>query len=123
MDGYSGEKVGNAARSVRLWDWTYPIPMYALCLVRYRRPIEEVVVHQEAHRAFQRKLKEDGTLIAAGPHDPRFSGMFLVRVPDENPQKALDAIRDADPYYQAGVVQYESLVWNVVIGKESLDKL
>jgi hypothetical protein len=49
--------------------------------------------------------------------------MFLVRVPDDNPQKALDAIRDADPYYQAGVVQYESLVWNVVIGKEGLDGL
>ena len=36
--------------------------------------------------------------------------MMLLRVADENPQKALDAIRDADPYYQAGVVQYELLV-------------
>ena len=65
----------------------------------------------------------EGTLLAAGPHDPRFGGMMLVRVPDEDPQKALDAIRDADPYYQAGVVQYELLVWNVVIGKDSLDKI
>jgi uncharacterized protein YciI len=97
--------------------------MYALALIRYRRPIEEVVVHQEGHRAFQRRLKEDGILLAAGPHDPRFSGMMLLRVPDENSQKALDAIRDADPYYQAGVVQYEMLAWNPVIGKESLDKL
>lgn len=101
----------------------YPDSMYALTLIRYRRPIEEVIVHQEAHRAFQRKLKEEGTLLAAGPHDPRFGGMMLVRVPDEHPQKALDAIRDADPYYQAGVVQYELLVWNVVIGKDDLDKL
>src|SRR4029078_12000268 len=94
--------------------------MYALALIRYRRPIEEVVVHQEGHRAFQRKLKEDGILLAAGPHDTRFGGMMLLRVADENSQKALDAIRDADPYYQAGVVQYELLAWNVVIGKESL---
>ena len=97
--------------------------MYALTLIRYRRPLEEVIVHQDAHRAFQRKLKEDGTLLAAGPHDPRFGGMMLVRVGDENPPKALDAIRDADPYYQAGVVQYELLVWNVVIGKDDLDKI
>lgn len=97
--------------------------MYALTLIRYRRPLEEVIVHQDAHRAFQRKLKEDGTLLAAGPHDPRFGGMMLVRVSDEHPQKALDAIRDADPYYQAGVVQYELLVWNVVIGKDDLDKI
>ena len=97
--------------------------MYALTLIRYRRPLEEVIVHQEAHRAFQRKLKEEGTLLAAGPHDPRFGGMMLVRVADDNPQAALDAIRDADPYYQNGVVQYELLVWNVVIGKDSLDKI
>ena len=38
----------------------YPVPMYALALIRYRRPIEEVVVHQEGHRAFQRKLQEEG---------------------------------------------------------------
>ena len=101
----------------------YPVPMYALALIRYRRPLEEVIAHQEGHRAFQRKLKEDGMLVAAGPHDPRFGGMMLLRVPDENSAKTLDAIRDADPYYQAGVVQYELLAWNVVIGKDDLDKI
>ena len=97
--------------------------MYAMVIVRYRRPVDEVLVHQEAHRAFLRKLKDEGTILAAGPHEPRFGGMFLVRVSDDNPQKALDAIRDADPYYQAGVAQYELLQWNVVIGKESLDSI
>ena len=97
--------------------------MYAMVIVRYRRPIEEVLVHQEAHRAFLRKLRAEGTVLAAGPHEPRFGGMFLVRVPDENPQKALAAIRDADPYYIGGVAQYELLPWNVVMGKEDLDKL
>ena len=48
---------------------------------------------QEAHRAYQRELKAAGTLLAAGPHDPRFGGMFLVRLPDDNPHQALDAIR------------------------------
>ena len=52
--------------------------MYAIAIVRYRRPLEEVLAVQEAHRAFQRKLKEEGTLLAAGPHDPRFGGMFLL---------------------------------------------
>ena len=97
--------------------------MYALAVIGFRRAIEEVVVHQDGHRAFQRKLQEEGKLLAAGPHDPRFGGMMLLRVDDDNAQKTLDAIRDADPYYQAGVVQYELLSWNVVIGKDSLDKL
>ena len=97
--------------------------MYALALIRYRRPLEEVVAHQDGHRAFQRRLLEEGKLIAAGPHDPRFGGMMLLRVDDQDSQRTLDAIRDADPYYQAGVVQYELLAWNVVIGKDNLDKL
>ena len=97
--------------------------MYAMVIVRYRRSLEEVLIHQEAHRAFQRRLKDEGTILAAGPHDPRYGGMFLVRVPDDKPHAAVDAIRDADPYYQAGVAQYELLLWNVVIGREDLDRL
>jgi uncharacterized protein YciI len=97
--------------------------MYAVCIVRYRKSVEEVVKVQEAHRAYLRKLLEEGTLLAAGPHEPRFGGMFLVRVPDDSMHAALDKIRDEDPYYHAGVAQYELLGWNVVIGKENLDKL
>jgi uncharacterized protein YciI len=97
--------------------------MYAIALVRYRRPLDEVIAHQEQHRAYLRALKADGRLIAAGPQDPRYGGIFLLRVADENPHAALDAIRDADPFYHANVAQYELLCWNVVIGKEDLDKL
>jgi uncharacterized protein YciI len=97
--------------------------MYAIAIVRYRRPLEEVVAHQEPHRAYLRQLQEQGRLIAAGPQDPRVGGILLLRVPDERPQAALDEIRDQDPYYQAGVAQYELLPWNVVIGKDDLDRI
>jgi uncharacterized protein YciI len=97
--------------------------MYAIVVVRYRQPVEEVVKVQEPHRAYLRQLKADGVLLAAGPMDPRFGGMFLMRVPDDNPRAALDAVRDNDPFYAAGVAQYELIPWNVVIGREDLDKL
>jgi uncharacterized protein YciI len=97
--------------------------MYAIVIVRYRQPVEEVVKVQEPHRAYLRQLKTDGVLLAAGPMDPRFGGMFLMRVPDDNPRAALDAVRDNDPFYAAGVAQYELIPWNVVIGREDLDKL
>lgn len=78
---------------------------------------------QEPHRAYLRHLKAAGTLVAAGPQEPRFGGIFLLRVPDENPQAALDAVRDNDPYYQAGVAQYELILWNLLIGKDELDSI
>jgi len=80
-------------------------------------------VHQEPHRAYLRQLKADGTLVAAGPQDPRIGGLFLLRVSDDTPQADLDKVRDDDPFYQQGVAQYELLPWKPVIGKEDLDKI
>jgi uncharacterized protein YciI len=97
--------------------------MYAIVIVRYRQPVEEVLKVQEPHRAYLRQLKAEGVLIAAGPMEPRFGGMFLLRVPDGDPRPALDRIRDSDPYYRAGVAQYELIPWQVVIGKDDLDRL
>ena len=80
-------------------------------------------MHQEPHRAYLRQLKAAGTLVAAGPQEPRVGGLFLLRVSDDTPQADLDKIRDDDPFYQQGVAQYELLPWKPVIGKEDLDKI
>jgi uncharacterized protein YciI len=96
--------------------------MYAIAVIRYRRALEEVLVHQDAHRAYLRSLKEKGVLLASGPCTPRFGGLLLLRVGDDDFQ-ALDAVRDGDPFIQNAVAQYELLGWAPVIGKEDLDKL
>ncbi len=80
-------------------------------------------MHQEPHRAYLRQLKADGTLLAAGPQDPRIGGLFLLRVSDDTPQADLDKIRDDDPFYQQGMAQDQLLPWKPVIGKEDLDKI
>ena len=97
--------------------------MYAVALVRYRRPLEEVLQHLEAHRAYLRGLKERGLLLASGPLDPRHGGALLLRVPESGAQAALDAIRDGDPFVRAGVAQYEMWPWAPNIGKDDLDRL
>jgi uncharacterized protein YciI len=96
--------------------------MYALAIIRYRKPLEDVLVQQDAHRAYLRGLKEQGLLIASGPMNPRSGGLVLLRVADDD-TKALDAIRDDDPFVQSGVAQYELIGWNPVIGKDDLDRL
>jgi uncharacterized protein YciI len=96
--------------------------MYAIGIIRYRRPLEEIHTHQDAHRAYLRELKDKGVLIASGPCNPRFGGILLLRVADDD-FRALDAVRDNDPFVKAGVVQYELLGWAPVIGKDDLDKL
>jgi len=97
--------------------------MYALALIRYRKPFPEVELHLEAHRAYLRGLFEAKLLLASGPFDPRSGGALLLRVPDDSAHAALDRIRDEDPFTLAGVAQYELLPWNPVIGREGLETL
>lgn len=97
--------------------------MYALILVRYRRPLAEVETVTGAHRAYLDTLKKQGILLASGPLDPRFGGAWLVRVQDENPLADLDTLRDGDPFYQAGLANYELLPWNVMAGKDAFDRI
>ena len=89
--------------------------MYAIGVIRYRRPIDEIEAVTEEHRAYQRELRARGVILAAGPLVPRLSGMALFRVPDENYIKELDKIRDGDPFVKHGVAQYEWLAWAPVM--------
>lgn len=98
--------------------------MYALAIVRYRLPLEEIAEAQrEAHREYLRQLKSEGVLIASGPFAPHVGGAFLLRVPDDDPNAALDRVRDGDPFAAHNLAQYELLVWNVKTGKEDLDTI
>jgi uncharacterized protein YciI len=97
--------------------------MYALAILRYRKPLDEVLKVVDEHRAYLRALHEQGLLIASGPFEPRSGGGLLLRVPDEGATAALDAIRDGDPFTKTGCAQYELLPWAPVIGKAGLDGL
>ena len=97
--------------------------MYAIAIIRYRRPLDEVLPVVDEHRAWLRELQAQGLLLASGPMDPRSGGALLLRVPDDAVHATLDRIRDGDPFTRAGLAQYELIPWAPTIGKESLDRL
>ena len=98
--------------------------MYALAIIRYRRPFDEIAPHVEEHRAYLKELKAQWLLLASGPFDPRTGGGVILRIPDgEDMGAALDRIRDGDPFTRLALAQYEMLPWNPVIGTEGLDRL
>ena len=100
-----------------------PARMYALAIIRYRRPLDEVLTVVDEHRAYLRTLQESGLLLASGPFDPRSGGALLLRVPDDAVQATLDRVRDDDPFTRTGMAQYELLPWAPTIGKDALDRL
>lgn len=97
--------------------------MYAIALIRYRRPLDEVLTVVDEHRAYLRALQSRGILLASGPFDPRAGGALLLRVPDDAVAGTLDAVRDDDPFVRTGMAQYELLPWAPTIGKDALDRL
>ena len=97
--------------------------MYAIAVLRYRRPIEEVLTVTDAHRAYLLGLKDRGLLLVSGPLNPRHGGALLLRVPEEGARGTLDRIRDEDPYTKAGMAQYELLPWTPNLGAEGLERL
>ena len=96
--------------------------MFAIALIRYRRPFEDVLPVLDDHRAYLRHLAQQGYLIASGPFSPRSGGGLLLHVLDEKLQ-LLDYIRDHDPFTKTNVAQYEILMWQPNIGLEKLQSL
>jgi uncharacterized protein YciI len=97
--------------------------MYAIAIIRYRRPFDEVAPHVEEHRAYLRELQAKGLLLVSGPFDPRNGGGVILRVPDDDVIGALDAIRDGDPFTKRQLAQYEMLPWAPVMGQQHLDAI
>ena len=95
--------------------------MCARVLLRCTAPLEDIIASTDDHRSYLRSLRERGWLLASGPFEPRTGGALLFRLPDDGP--SLESIRDADPFHQRGLAEYDLRHWKPVIGTEGLDQL
>jgi uncharacterized protein YciI len=96
------------------------VTAFALVLIRYRRPLEEVQATTADHRAYLATLQARGVLLASGPFEPRTGGALLLRF-REGTSESLETIRDNDPYWQRGLADYELLHWAPTLGRDLLD--
>ena len=97
--------------------------MYPLAIIRYRRPLEEVLPHLKEHRAYRQGLYHNGWLRASGLFQPRSGGALPLRVPGGDLEATLDRIRDQDPLVQHGVAQYQLLPLTPAIRAGGLERI
>ena len=76
--------------------------MYAIAILRYRKPLEEVLQHLDAHRAYCQGLKQEGLLIASGPFTPRSGGALVLRCPTTKPRRHSTAFATTIPSRGSG---------------------
>jgi uncharacterized protein YciI len=86
-------------------------------LLTYQKPLSEVDVLLEAHRAFLKAQYVAGYFLLSGPKVPRTGGVILAQAESA---EALQAILALDPFYQSGVAAYEVVQFNAVASHPDL---
>ncbi len=91
-----------------------------LLLGRYLKPVDEVDVYLDAHRAWVREHAELGVFIAAGREVPLQGGLLVtVGVTRE----AVNAIIAKDPFIMGGVAEYDVREYDVVLAAPGAEAL
>jgi uncharacterized protein YciI len=70
----------------------------------YKKPLDEVDAHREAHLAFLAELNERGVILVSGRRVPPVGGVVVI---DAEDLEAAKAIMAEDPFAKAGVAVYE----------------
>ena len=94
--------------------------MLFLVLLDYLRPLPEVDLHMEAHRAFLSRHYAAGHFLLSGRKVPRSGGVILARA---------DTLADVtqwiseDPFQHAGVASYEIIAWEPTMAAQCMPRL
>ena len=93
--------------------------MLFLILLDYVRPLSEVDLHIDAHRAFLTRHYAAGHFLLSGRKTPRTGGVILARAAssDEVTQWIAE-----DPFRTAGVASYEIIAWETTMAAEGMPK-
>ena len=86
----------------------------------YTVALSEVDQYIDAHIAYLEKQYAEGYFLASGRKVPRTGGIILARA---NDRAHLDAILRKDPFYQAGVADYDIMEFEPSMTAEGLDAL
>ena len=70
----------------------------------YIKPIEEIDALLESHSRYLQEEYAKGNFIASGRKVPRTGGIILSQIQE---QEKIKEIIQRDPFYQAGVAEYE----------------
>ena len=75
-----------------------------IAILTYKKPLEEVDRHLQAHREYLAEHYAAGDFIASGPQTPRVGGVIMMKA--EN-RAVVDAIIAQDPFNINGIADYQ----------------
>lgn len=75
-----------------------------IAILTYKKPLEEVDRHLQAHREYLAKNYAAGNFIASGPQTPRVGGVIMMNAAD---RQAVDALIAQDPFHINDIADYQ----------------
>jgi len=86
----------------------------------YKRPLEEVYRHLDAHVAYLKQEYANGSFIASGRKVPRTGGIILC---NSKTRDELEVILANDPFNKAGIAEYDIMEFIPSMVAEGFEKL
>ena len=74
-----------------------------IAILTYKKPLEEVDRHLQAHRDYLAVHYAAGDFIASGPQTPRIGGVIMMKAES---RAAVDSIIAQDPFNINGIADY-----------------
>ena len=93
--------------------------MLFLVLLDYLRPLSEVDLHMNEHRAFLSVHYAAGHFLLSGRKEPRTGGVIFARA---NSLEEVAQWISEDPFHKAGVASYEIIAWEATMTAEGMPK-
>lgn len=75
-----------------------------IAILTYKKPLEEVDRHLQAHRDYLAVHYAAGDFIASGPQTPRVGGVIMIKADN---REAVDSIIVQDPFNINGIADYQ----------------
>ncbi|WP_304648970.1 YciI family protein [uncultured Duncaniella sp.] len=75
-----------------------------IAILTYKKPLEDVDHHLQAHRDYLAEHYAAGDFIASGPQTPRVGGVIMIKA--EN-SAIVDSIIAQDPFNINGIADYQ----------------
>ena len=75
-----------------------------IAILTYKKSLEEVDCHLQAHRDYLAEHYAAGDFIASGPQTPRVGGVIMIKAGNRS---AVDTIIAQDPFMINGIAEYQ----------------
>lgn len=92
-----------------------------IAILTYKKPLEEVDRHLQAHREYLAEHYAAGDLVASGPRIPREGGVIMIK---SGSREKVDSLLAQDPFHINDIADYQIVEFTpTMFCDDSLKKL